>query len=136
MFTNVYNNKKVELIKLELREDDNRFFLHAAYQIEHNDGSIEEYDIPNIKVPLSKGDFPSVEIEHGTMCHSQNDICRIGTDDSLLRVFPDKNGQVMKSKRIKEPDPKEMTMEEIEKKLGYPIKIVKEKRNEQEKEKK
>ncbi len=59
------------------------------------------------------------------------EIIRIIMSGSLMspgahKAFPEIEQPYINIRKVlKESDPKEMTVEEIEKKLGYPIKIVK-----------
>ena len=106
---------------MELREHNNQFLLHAVYRTEKKNGSIEEIEFPSIVLPISKCHLPTMEIKHCFV-----DTFRLDFQGTVLGLLPNDNGQVMCSTVIKEADPIEMTMDEIEKKLGYPVKIVKE----------
>ena len=123
-----YNNVKMVTVKeVSLcTKRINKPTLSVTYTVERNDGAIDEIELLNMELNLGYGMLPSIEIEHnGFGC----DDIFVNYDFGQLKIKPcnDRITDVFKVTNIKPADPKEMTMTEIEEKLGFPVKIVKEK---------
>lgn len=139
-----HKNKKIELISVfPYREEDNWFF-RLIYQVEDTkNGEIKDIIIPKCANPFSekclsldyreeKSDLgnpdwfkeldKSVLPEKVTSCHLINEYCRLPVlmahDDSIKSNQPYYYGET-----IIKPATKEMTLEEIEKELGYKVRI-------------
>lgn len=120
--------KSVELEKEELSKGIFKFHLNVTYQYEDEKG-IHEYNIPKISIPINSGVIPNIRedisesIEWGyyklhrhTVDLGFGDLTVEKNEDNVLAV-----DKVIKWKYH------EMTIEEIEEKLGYKVKIVGEK---------
>ena len=114
------SNNKIELLDLQLNTEENGYFLSAKYRIE-DDNSIRELDIPRIKLPVYTNSMNIVSDNHYGNPEVSVDIgfgyCRLWRDCS--REFP-----VYYTETVIEEKTHEMTLDEIEQKLGYKVKIV------------
>ena len=122
--------KKEETVKLKdykLYPDDGYLFMSLTYEFEDKH-TVKEIHIPKIAtcIPMDKellishsngyhGRIFDVELDAGPM-HYQ--LFRAKTEDA---------DDVYMTEKILYEKPTEMTLEEIEKKLGYKVKIVSEK---------
>lgn len=120
--------------EVKIYEEKGLQFLSIRYLIE--DGtSIKEFHLPKVRLP----------IEYADLNHEYNEAGINGRYDTVNLVLPmqelevqtgdatfNVDGHIEKYKEVKyackviEEKTKEMTIEEIEKKLGHKIKIVKE----------
>jgi hypothetical protein len=125
--------KKHELKNIELFEEKGQYYLKLKYLLE-DDHAVEELEIPRVEIPFNANHYPeliSYEELGGCRITSPTRACRLNVGSSLkelplhldktssssgFRVFYTVN--TIKEKR------KEMTVSEIEKMLGYKIKIV------------
>jgi len=123
----MFTGTKVKLISLELPnivlDTDNgaAVALRAIYQINRLNGAIEEVTFPCIVLPFYMDQMPDIcaRVRYGVT------EANFGFGNTCL--LPDSEGKMYTIKTIKEADPKEMTIAEIEKLIGCPIKIVEEK---------
>lgn len=140
-------NKKVELTSVFPYKEDNKWFFRLIYQIEDTkNGEIKNIIIPKCvnpfsekcleldfredRCPFDNPDFIYLEDaprpEPATSCQLINEYCKLPVllahDDSIKSDQPYYYGEV-----IIKPAIKEMTLAEIEKELGYSIKLKKEK---------
>ena len=116
----VYQNKdtKVDLTNVKLVKDKIGYCLDVTYRIETLN-SIEECRIPCMHLPISLHRF-GIKLEEDWGLGDTH-TANIGFGEMTL--MPDKDGNEYYVKTIKEKT-KEMTLEEIEKKLGHKVKIV------------
>lgn len=96
-----------------------RFTLSADYEIARKNGQIDNVHIPRILLPITTNLFTIQRNDNGYLGY-------FGFGG--VPLLPNYEGICFESKIIKGPDPQEITLEEIESKLGYSIKIVKEKK--------
>ena len=118
--TLIYNEgggSTVELTDLTLSYDkkDDYYYLSAGYRYEDN-GVIKYIYIPKALLPIDKH---RVTIEHSI--DRAFPVCDIGFGE--LNLLRNSDGQYM-LERVIEEKIHEMTLDEIEKKLGYKVKIV------------
>ena len=116
MYANGLRND-VKLTKLNLHKDTLGYYLHATYMIE--DGSfIRQLDIPKIRLRVDphyvairqKGeDWPTVEADIGF---------------GYTKLSHSVRSNAYFTETVIEEKSKEMTLEEIEKKLGHKVKII------------
>lgn len=116
------------------KEEFGSLCLALTYEYEAKDG-IHEFHIPKLALRISDKDIPSIETSH-YMRHDDEVYADVGFHK--YRLFktefdvPDKFGEshtingCVADCLVKEI-PKEITLEEIEKRLGYKVKIVSEK---------
>lgn len=140
----LYKNKKIELIGVFPYKEDNKWFFRLIYEVEDlKNGEIKDIIIPKCRNPFSekclsvnyreeRSDFEDpCQFDHirpgkATSCHLINEYCRLpilpAHDDSIKSNQPFYYGET-----IIKPATKEMTLKEIEKELGYSIKLKEEK---------
>lgn len=120
----------INLTNARLYEEDGRYFLKLKYLIE-NDGEILELEIPKAQIHLDSipiitcydNKYPS----YGSLYLDRIYDLTLGTNSFTL--YPGETSQsshcyYTEKRTLKKP--KKMTIEEIEKKLGYKIVIVSE----------
>lgn len=119
--------KKVELKSLELYTEEHRgiksYLMKAVYECISNTKKVE-LTIPRIDLCIDPHRLPNISSEITTFTNtslSQNKF--IDIFGSSLPLRHDKYGNVYYEKIIEEYSQK-MTMEELEKKLGYKIELV------------
>ena len=132
---NEYKNKKIELISVfPYREEDNWFF-RLIYQVEDSkNGEIKDIIIPKCANPFSEKylelnhrEIPldNYNIEPILTCRLINEYCKLPVllayDDSIKGSKPYFYGET-----IIKPATKEMTLKDIEKELGYKVRIKEE----------
>jgi hypothetical protein len=137
--TQKISDKKHQLKHITLFDEDGQYYLRLVYRIE-DESSIKELEIPKVRLPFSKNAFPELKsiyfpepgLEHfdfPTVCIPQKE-CKLKTGfNNTLEVCkaPSLHTGGMKvfySEKTIEEKRKEMTIAEIEKKLGHKIKII------------
>lgn len=110
---------------IEIFYEDNIPYMKAVYELE-DEGGIYEITLNKIEIPLSAYHLPDVI----TKCMDSSFCSTIINKPTIiipaldrLRLFADSDGVYVTKKLIKSKV-HEMTLEEIEKKLGYSVKIV------------
>lgn len=120
---NNLNLVDLQLHKEEVDKGAEMYYLSAVYRHE-NDCGVYETTIPKIRLPIS-GDI-IVKRPHGYRAYLSNETTiDIGFGDMVL--LNDENGHSYYEKFIKEKI-HDMTLDEIEKKLGYKVRVVSEKK--------
>lgn len=123
--------------EVKIYEEKGFQFLSIRYLIE-DDTSVKEFHLPKVRLP----------IEYADLNHEYNQLGSNTRYDTVNLVLPGKelevqtgdatfhvDGRIEKYKEVKyackviEEKTKDMTIEEIEKKLGHKIKIVNKKEN-------
>lgn len=114
------NDCKIDLTDLTLNEDIIGYYLSAKYRVE-DANSIRELDFPKIRLPINRNEvtvrtnihgWPSPEVDIG-----------FGFRD-LYR--PNSCADAYFTETVVNEKTREMTIAEIEERLGYKIKIVEE----------
>ena len=109
-------NAKVSLDTVRLNHDGrDGFSLHMEYIVE-DENRVERYIFPYVRLPIQKDRF-AITTEFGFM------MADVGFGTTRLLPDPDFSNTSFTVKTIKEKT-KEMTLEEIEKKLGHKVKII------------
>ena len=128
------NDKKHELTNIELFEENGQYYLKLKYILE-DDFKKEEVEIPKARLPFNKNIFPELTINTGRGGPFDPDYTEAlvhtgyGNSIKLQRgEIPDTPGEVFYVVRTIEKKHKEMTVAEIEKELGYKIKIIADKK--------
>lgn len=108
----------IELIDISMRKDKKcgKYLFTLTYHGTHDNGQIDEYILKDVENPFSVHSF---EISRDEWCST-----KLVLDKRKLNII---GNHSITCKTIKEPDPIEVTMDEIEKKYGCPVKIVKSK---------
>ena len=121
-----FQDYKTKLKDVEFYKNENGdCYLSLKYEVEYSDASIARYTFPAVYLPISKYQF------------SISDYCLdITRLDCGFGDLPLNKGRVKTQKGktvkdvyyvkeiIKEAQPKEMTLDEIEKQLGHKVKII------------
>lgn len=116
-------NNNQELKKANIYEENGNYYMRLVYEYETESGFYRR-TYPKVSFPVTLLNIPSMNIV------SYIDRAYISLDDELTACDADCIVSGKEFKRIKFVDelikakPHEMTIEEIEKKLGYPVKIV------------
>ena len=117
------NAKEVKLTKITLEKDDRGYYLAATYTIEDNH-AIREINIPKIRLGLDNKRV-SISVEHDPNACYRVAYANLGFGELPLDWDVNQDGQTyLYTEKILEEKYTEMTIEEIEKKLGHKIKIV------------
>jgi hypothetical protein len=115
------NAGKVELKSLELKKDFNGYYLAAKFQVE-DAHSVRELDIPHIQLCI---DCSSVYIDvRDSDWDGERASVNLGFGKLPLNYGMSCGCRALFTEKILEEKYTEMTMDEIEKKLGYKVKIV------------
>ena len=117
------DTKDIDTIKLVgvrvNSEDDGVFTFSLKYRVAYKDGKIEEIEFPRVTNPF---------YEHSIEIHQEpwlQKYIETKPQSILKSVWDDNIGySIIIQKVIKEADPVEMTMDEIETALGKRVKIV------------
>lgn len=130
------NNMTTHKVKnVELIKEDGNYYLDITYELE-NDSRVEELHIPRAKIPFCGDAFPEIKSEdkfgdpfeylgrHISVPVIEKVTLNTGSCNDLA-LKRDKDGYRYTIKTIKEKT-QEMTLAEIEKKLGHKIKIISE----------
>ena len=123
MNLNNVNNRKLKdatLIKVGIRSGGTKYQLCLVYEEEDNLGNLHEITLKGVPLPLCDN-FMITEkyYEPGTVSKA---VINVGYGDVTTWGWDTHSNMV--DTIVKYADPKEMTLEEIEEKLGYKVKIV------------
>ena len=119
---------KVTLKNVELYNDKNGYYLSLEYEEETIDG-IYRIEIPkaDLRIPCDRCDIYTEPSSYLTLYYADQYL-RVGEGDKIL-LRPGLTGGKYIKTLIKKKT-REMTLSEIEKELGYNIKIVNDKAGE------
>ena len=106
-----------KLKDLNLYKKDGKYYLSATYLVE-TPNAIEELYFPKLELPVT---------QNGVMVEHPGNEATVYLGFGGLKAEKDENGVRYGRITIKEKI-HEMTLEEIEKKLGYKVKVVSEKK--------
>lgn len=126
MATEKKNERRHELKNIELFEEAGQYYLKLKYILE-DEHSVRELEIPKVKIQVNKNLYPHINCISQTIGDSIYDLYA-GYGD-CLPILPGETAEanhVYYTEKIIKEKRKEMTVAEIEKKLGYKIKIVSE----------
>ncbi len=118
---NIDDMNRIQLVAIRVNsEDDGIFTFSLKYRVAYKDGKIEEIEFPRVTNPF---------YTHYIAIHQEPwDDKHIETlSQCTLKMADDKEKGIkycIAQKIIKEADPVEMTMDEIEAALGKRVKIV------------
>lgn len=108
---NVTEIKLVKIVDMKLKKSDKQFLLDVKLET----GNLYVY-VRDIEIARMDNILNSVKIEQDNL-----------TGDCMISRLFKNNLWVLNNTIEHEQKPKEMTLEDIEEALGYPVKIVKEK---------
>ena len=121
MKMNNVNDRKLKdatLTKVEMKYGSAQYFLCLVYEQKDDLGNIHEVTLKDVLLPLYN-DFKFKGSEQ-----SELDACPIVTDVGYGDVILWDPSNSITDTIVEYAPPKEMTLEEIEEKLGYKVKIV------------
>lgn len=124
MATEKKNERKHELKNIELFEENGQYYLKLKYILE-DEHRIRELEIPKVMIPFNANIYPYINKS------LNSDACGLiacygNYELAILSGETTHANHVYFTEKIIEEKRKEMTITEIEKKLGYKIKIVSE----------
>ena len=115
------NVDRCELINLTLNEDESGYYLSARFEVEYSH-SLREFSVPKIRLPIRPDKVIISQID------TDWDGCRahinLGFGDLPLEYGMVYGYRTLFAEKIIEEKSVEMSLDEIEKKLGHKIKIV------------
>lgn len=126
--------ESIELIAIAPYRENRSWFMKLEYELRLSDGSIKRLVYPKVENPFS---VSRIEIDRSNPLSGQLRFDKMLVNDRLC-IFPgsvvgykDADGNICRRDKcdfveilVKKPDTREMTLAEIEKELGYPVKIV------------
>lgn len=115
--------ENVRLTSLMLIRENDGYFLRATYQFEDERGIWEE-TYPRICLPICTSSRPMINCQFGSSACANNITVDLGFGELPLKEI--RKNVYAERKLIKEKI-HDMTISEIEEKLGYKIKIIGEK---------
>lgn len=132
MFNDHGNSALFNHILTTYKSDDGKYYAKLEYDYEDHIGNLHHVLIPKIVLPFVTSDifidgtmsWPSVDL-----FHKEDPILKVGGYEFRIESIkcvpeaPDREAYRV-DRIIKKAPPKEMTLSEIEKKLGYSVKIV------------
>lgn len=116
--------EKHELKDIQLFEENGQYYLKLKYIIE-NDHRVEELEIPKVCLRFNKNFYPNLNYRRDAYKYQEE--CDLCTGFGSMKVLPGETSEanhVFYTVKLIEEKPVEMSVSEIEKKLGYKIKIV------------
>lgn len=124
------SQKNVELSDIIPFKENGDWYLKLIYKYEDEKGK-HTVAIPKAAVPFGQRYIPNINIPYSRECSPENPVYIVCSDSMSLydSVFELATERGVKNKGcyfdiITEYAVKEMTLDEIEKKLGYRVKIV------------
>lgn len=132
LFNKERKMKAHKIKDVQLVQEDSKLYLDITYELEDNK-AIEELHIPRVEIPLFVGGYPAIERKNDPDYDGlvpawfplREVVCLNTGNDTKLKIHRDSHGNYFTFKTIKEKT-QEMTIAEIEKKLGHKIKIISE----------
>lgn len=119
--------KSIKLKNCDLYQDDGYLFMSLTYEIE-DAHVIKEIHIPKIATCIATD--KDLSISHSTTSRGSVYDVELHAGTIRYQLFKDNTEDVYLTEKILYEKPTEMTLEEIEKKLGYKVKIVSKKEKE------
>lgn len=121
--------KTHELKDIQLYEENGNYYLRLKYLCE-DDTSIFEMEIPKVDIRFNKNIYPSLNYSR---YRDDREECTLSNFRGSLQVHPGETSEanhVFYTIKTLEEKHIELTVSEIEKRLGYKIKIVSEDKKE------
>ena len=115
---NKLKSQKIEDVNISFNKDINSYVINVSYRHTDKEGNVDIISIRDL--PITIKPYPDFNISY-YVCEKSIDL-----GFGSLEFYP---GITSEETRRIHTVTKEMTIEEIEEKLGYKIKIVKEKQN-------
>lgn len=122
---NVYSasGEDIKLTNLILDHDDTGYFLSATYRLE-SESDVRELNIPRIRLPIKSNDL-TIKDTRGISCwNDRHMVADLGFGFLTMGCLERDGHYVYFTETVIEEKTHEMTLDEIEKKLGYKVKII------------
>ena len=122
---NVYSasGEDIELTNLILDHDDTGYFLSATYRLE-SESDVRELNIPRIRLPIKSNDL-TIKDTRGLSCwNDRYMVADLGFGYLTMGCLKTDDHDVYFTETVIEEKTHEMTLDDIEKKLGYKVKII------------
>lgn len=110
--------ESVILKSLTLIKENDRYYLSAVYRVEDDNGTWE-LSYPRIELTINKKFLPLLRAEYGTSFNEV--VIDLGFGDLPLKEI---GKGVYAEKKLIEEKIHDMTVSEIEKALGYKVRII------------
>lgn len=130
MFNDHGNPTLFNHILTTYKSDDGKYYAKLEYDYEDNIGNLHHVSIPKIVLPfVTSNIFIDINWPSVDPFYKKDLILKVGGYEFRIESLkcvpeaPDKE-VYMVDRIIKKAPPKEMTLSEIEEKLGYSVKIV------------
>lgn len=117
--------KTSQLTNIELIKENGAYYLSLEYLLE-DENRIEKLIVPRAKIPIDNGFCPILDHSTPTLSNyycGGNTYLESGYEGVRFELKAGPDARLFTFETIKEKE-HEMTIEEIEKKLGYKVKIV------------
>ena len=114
--------KKFSLTDLKLFKEGNTYFFAATYRLE-DDFGIKEIHFPKIVAPISNSYVAVTHYNYGRDVGEDYALIQLG-DNIHTHAFCGGEHHAIFTETVIEEKTHEMTLDEIEKKLGYKVKII------------
>ena len=109
-----------KITNIELYNEKGQYYLKVEYEVD-NVYRLEKYTVPKIHLPIADCVTIIHESDNTYMGMFERNAIDLGFGE--LNMLRDKSGRLCTMEVIKEY-PQKMTLEEIEKKLGYKVEVV------------
>lgn len=119
-------NKNVKLIDKYVYEQDGLLYLSLTYEFKNIEGNNEgKYNlyIPKIALDIKTNDMPIINCDSYHFINNEEHICYFQAGKHNYILKPEDSKEEFYTYKI-EAKEKKMTIEEIEKELGYKVQIV------------
>ena len=119
-------NKNVKLIDKQVYEEDGLLYLSLTYEFENIEGNNEgKYNlyIPKIALDIKTNDLPIINNYSYHSINNERYIYDFQAGKHNYILIPEDSNEEFHTFKI-ETKEKKMTVEEIEKELGYKVQIV------------
>ena len=128
---NNFSENSAKLKKVEAYKEDDRWFLRLIYEYQNDNGEIFEMEIPMMDLPITQNMIPAIITDNDTEYPWCKDyyirplLTYVGGTD-CIHILPGKSTikENVEGCFIRKSICKRMTVEDIEKELGYKIEIV------------
>lgn len=112
----------VKLVDYNLWRDDDTLYLTLRYKVATDVGEVDLL-YPKIMLPFTTYDMPAVEALEGRQFLLSTGDCKFWLCDASHPNYPSL-GKASIFEYMEKPPEREMTVAEIEKELGYKVKVV------------
>ena len=112
----------VQLVDYNLWRDGDTLYLTLRYKVATDVGEVDLL-YPKIRLPFTMDEMPAVEILDDRQFLLSTGDCKFWLCDAGHPNYPDL-GKASIFEHMEKPPQREMTVDEIEKELGYKVKVI------------